>query len=286
MPVIDLDPSRPAGILGSVRLVPHTHDIEISDGVVRKTFVSWSQGEPEREWQALLHLHEHAPGLAPEPVARLEMDGRPTVVMTCVPGQTLSGTLSPRQVAALGRALRQLFAVPVPPGLPVRANDPAGFQQEFRSWLEQDYDWSRCLDPSLVRSAVSSARSWLDGHAPDQDWLIDPVIAVGDGNLDNALWDGEECRLIDWEEYGVSDLCYEIADLVEHASSRLEGRLDVEAVLAGFALTTAQRERVEHHRRMFACFWLAKLLPGNGGWHRNPPGSTEKQARWVIEVTG
>ena len=108
----------------------------------------------------------------------------------------------------------------------------------------------------------------------------------GDGNLDNVLWDGEECRLIDWEEYGVSDLCYEIADVVEHASSRLERRLNIDAVLAEFTLDIAQRERLEHHRRMFACFWLAKLLPGNGSWDRNPPGSIEKQAQWVIEVAG
>lgn len=137
-----------------------------------------------------------------------------------------------------------------------------------------------------MRQAVEVARSWLERHQPAQDWLLDPVLALGDGNLDNVLWDGEECRLIDWEEYGVSDLCYEIADMLEHASSRLEGRLDSDALLAELALDVAQRERVEHHRRMFACFWLAMLLPGNGGWHRNPPGSIEKQAQWVIEVTG
>lgn len=29
------------------------------------------------------------------------------------------------------------------------------------------------------------------------------------------LWDGEVCRLIDWEEYGASDLTYEIADVLD-----------------------------------------------------------------------
>lgn len=34
----------------------------------------------------------------------------------------------------------------------------------------------------------------------------------------NVLWDGSTCRFIDFEEFGVSDLAYEIADLLEHAS--------------------------------------------------------------------
>ena len=127
--------------------------------VVRKTFVSWSQGEPEREWLALVHLDEHAPGLAPRPIAQLDVAGRPAVVMSRVPGDPLSGALSARQTVALGRALRRLFVAPVPPQLPLRANDPGNFQKEFRSWLVRDYEWSRCQDPSLVRRAVEVACS-------------------------------------------------------------------------------------------------------------------------------
>lgn len=71
---------------------------------------------------------------------------------------------------------------------------------------------------------------------------------------------------------------------MEHASSRLGRLLDVEALLRGLQLTDAQRERVGHHRRRFACFWLAMLLPGNRGWSRNPPGSCEDQARHLLEL--
>ena len=63
-------------------------------------------------------------------------------------------------------------------------------------------------------------------------------------------------------------------------------RLDVQALLRELTLDGVQRERVEHHRRMFACFWLAMLLPGNRAWRRNPLGSTEDQARHLIELVG
>jgi len=45
-----------------------------------------------------------------------------------------------------------------------------------------------------------------------------------------------------------------------------------------------QRERVEQYRRLFACFWLMMLLPGSRGFARNPPGSTEDQARHVLAL--
>ncbi len=268
----------------SLPLVPHTHDIEITGDVVRKTFLSWSEGEPEREWAALVHLDEHAPGLGPRPIARLVVDDRPVVTMSRVRGKPLTGWVSPRQTEALATAVQQLFAVPVPTDLSARANDPVGFHARFRPWLSEEYEWTQCKDANLVRHAVDIAQNWLDHHQPPSNWLVDPVIALGDGNLDNVLWDGEVCRLIDWEEYGVSDRAYEVADLVEHASSRLERRLDVQALLRELTLDGVQRERVEHHRRMFACFWLAMLLPGNRGWRRNPLGSTEAQARHLIEL--
>jgi hypothetical protein len=90
------------------------------------------------------------------------------------------------------------------------------------------------------------------------------------------------CRLIDWEEYGASDLAYEVADVVEHASSRLTRCLDVGDLLADLGLDEPQRERVEQYRRLLACFMM--LLPGNGGFARNPAGSTEDQARHLLAL--
>ena len=145
---------------------------------------------------------------------------------------------------------------------------------------------------------ASSARSTSRGRGargePEREWaalrLLDleaPGLAprrIGDGNLDNVLWDGVQCRLIDFEEHGASGLAYELADVVEHASSRLDRRLDIESFLDEMGLGPAQRRRVEEYRRLFACLWLAILLPGRGGLDRNPPGSVEDQAGHVLAL--
>lgn len=264
----------------------HTHDIEFTDDVVRKTLVSWSQGEPEREWAALVHLDEHAPDLGPRPIARFLVDDRPAVTMSRVSGLPLTGRVTRRQTEALATAVQRLFAVPIPTDLSVRANDPVRFHRRIQQAFSEEYEWSQCQNSTLVRHATDIAQNWLDNHQPPSDWLVDSVIALGDGNLDNVLRDGQVCRLIDWEEYGASGRAYEVSDLLEHASTRLERRLDVQALLGQLTLDGVQRARVEHHRRMFACFWLAMLLPGNAGWRRNPPGSTEDQARHLIELVG
>ncbi len=132
--------------------------------------------------------------------------------------------------------------------------------------------------------SIEAAMRWLKANPPDDHWIVDPVLALGDGNLDNVMWDGSTARLVDWEEFGVSDLAYEVAGVVEHASSRLDRRLDISSLLTALRLSTDQQERLSRHRRMFACFWLAMLLPGNGSWGRNPPGATEDQARHVLRL--
>lgn len=260
----------------------HTHDITISGDVVHKRYVAWDRGEPEREWAALELLARKAPGLAPAPIERTTQDGRPVVVMSLLPGRPLTGDLAPAQQGGLADALRRLFAVRVPEGLAERANGPDWMRTTTLEWLAEDYDLSACREPELVREAKDRAVAWLAALLLEPP--VDLVIALGDGNLDNVLWDGEVCRLIDWEEYGVSDLAYELADLVEHASSRLTRILDVDRLLATFALTHDQAALVANHRRLLACFWLAMLLPGNGGFARNPAGSTEDQARHLLAL--
>jgi len=98
----------------------------------------------------------------------------------------------------------------------------------------------------------------------------------------NILWDGQTCRLVDFEDSGLSDPAYELADHVEHIAGRLAGILDAQALVDAVGLSPEQRERTHAYSPLWASFWLAMLLPGNGGFLRNPSGTTERQARHLL----
>lgn len=262
----------------------HTHDIAIVGDTVTKTYVSWDQDEQQREWAALQCLAAYAPDLAPRALSRGTHDGRPYIVMSRVPGGQMTDALTQVQQSALAVAVRRLFAVPVPEGQRVRANGLPTLQSRLLPQLRDPPDLGVCRDARLVEHAIDAARGWLQANPPDEEWIVDPVLAVGDGNLDNVIWDGTTARLVDWEEFGVSDLPYEVADVIEHASARLERRLDIPAFLSSLSLSGEQRDRLGRYRCVFACFWLMMLLPGHAAWRRNPPGSTEDQARHVVEL--
>jgi Ser/Thr protein kinase RdoA (MazF antagonist) len=205
--------------------------------------------------------------------------------MTRVPGEPLGGTrLSASEIDGLGAALGRLFAVPVEPGIEERAWGPSTMRAGVREWISGDHDVGLCREPELVRIAIEAAQAWLAREQPDLDGIVDPVVARGDGNLDNALWDGDTCRPVDFEEFGVSDIAYEMADVLEHASSRLDRRLDTDALIATVGLKADQLDRLASYRALMACFWLVMLLPGNGGFKRNPAGSAEDQATHLLSL--
>ena len=237
----------------------HTHRLTIDADVVRKQFVSWDDGEADREWAGLVALAQHTPDLAPRPIER-ELDGdAPVIVMSRVPGVPLGqAPLTPDQASGLATALHRLFAAPVDDATPERAMGPSTMRDMVRTWAAEEYRLDECRDPALVEAALTRARGWLAPARPEVDRVVNTVLSVGDGNLANVLWDGDACRLVDFEEFGLSDLAYEVADVVEHASSRL--------------------------RRLLAVFWLVMLLPGNRGFGRNPAGSVDDQARHVLAL--
>ena len=263
----------------------HTHHLDISDDEVRKRFVSWSDGEADREWAGLVALDRHAPGLAPRPITRDTENGAPVIVMSRLPGEPLGDSpITPQQLEALTASVRRLFSVPVSACVPERAWGPSAMRAGVREWATADRDLSECAEPTLVARAVHAVRSWLASNATEHDTVVDAVVALGDGNLANILWDGTTCRLIDFEEFGRSDLAYEVADIVEHASSRLGRLLEIDAFIEGLGLDHDQCVRLSYFRRLLAAFWLVMLLPGNRGWERNPAGSTEDQARHVLAL--
>jgi thiamine kinase-like enzyme len=135
-----------------------------------------------------------------------------------------------------------------------------------------------------VAGAVDLAQVYLAAPPLPEPRLT--ALGIADLNPANVLVHGGEVRLVDFEDGGLSDPAYELADHVEHLGSRLPGVYDVDALPAAVGLDAGARERMEAYRPLWAAFWLAMLLPGSGSWSRNPRGTTEAQAAHFMALAG
>jgi aminoglycoside phosphotransferase (APT) family kinase protein len=265
-----------------------THGLTIGDLEVRKEFVAGHDALAEREWACLTLLAEHAPGLAPRPLRR-EDGETPVIVMERLPGAHLEPRpLTTDQVRALGAALRRLYDVPAEAvrdaGIGERRYPAGTLAQELVEWLADDNDLGECRDPGLVEEALEVARAYV--AAPPLPEPRSTALGIADLNPANVMWDGRVARLVDFEDGGLSDPSFELADHVEHLGSRLPGVYDAHALATAVGLDAEGRERMEAYRPLFGAFWLAMLLPGNGGWRRNPPGTTEAHAEHFMRLVG
>ncbi|MER7246410.1 phosphotransferase [Kribbella sp. NPDC000426] len=244
-----------------------THTISVSGSVLTKHYTSWSRNEPDREWAALTLLSEAVPDLVPHPISRTSA---PSVTMTTVPGHPLTGSLHPPQLTALGDAIEALWFIPSSTLAPI---DLAALVDRTRTGLTtlQDGD-------GVVARAASA---WLDNEPPDLTAVHEPVVAHGDPNLANYLWDGTRVRIVDFEDAGLGDRTVELANLVEHLSGR---ETDWTPLVRRFA---PDAERFRAARCLWAGFWLTLIGPGGPSAHRNPPGTAEVQsARMLTLVAG
>ncbi len=265
-----------------------THGLTLGEREVRKEFVADHEAQAEREWSCLRLLAEHAPGLAPRPLRR-EDGGTPVIVMERIPGEPLAPRpLSTGQTQALGAALRRLYDVPVQAvreaGIGPRRYGAREHPRVLVEWLADDHDLGECRDAGLVGEAVEVARAFVADPPVPEPRLT--ALGIADLNPANVLWDGRDVRLVDFEDGGLSDPAYELADHVEHLGSRLPGVYDARALADAVGLDDEDRERMAAYRPLWAVFWLAMLLPGNGGWRRNPPGTTEAQAEHFMALVG
>jgi aminoglycoside phosphotransferase (APT) family kinase protein len=267
-----------------------THSLTFTRDRVVKRYRSWDRGEPDREWTGLGILHQHAPGISPQPLRRGCADGVPLIEMTRVPGVPLGGEkLSPAQTGALAQALRQMYwavprevLTPLPGRQWVGRQPPGELAALVRSWV-RDTPPVACAAAS---DALQATAAWLD--SADLSNLSGPlaerVFTHGDGNLGNFLWDGTGCHIVDFEDAGISDPAYEAADLLEHVSVRLAELIEADDLIEALGLTPAQQARLSGFRRLMAVYWLLMLLPGNPAHDRNPPGSLERQAAHVAQM--
>ncbi len=268
------------------RMVESTHDVILGDDTVVKRYTSWKNGEPEREWAGLTLLHRCVPGIAPEPLEQRLDDGVPVIVMTRVPGAPLgSAPVTGQQLRALGHVLGRMYAGAHGDelaGLPERKWGPSELVAEVRTWIREP----RQTEDAPVQAALEAAGTWVDSDEVTR--LTGPpvqrVFAHADGNLGNFLWDGGRCSVVDFEDSGVSDPAFEVADLVEHVSVHLRGLFDADDLVEVLGFSREQQTRLHDFRRLMSVFWLLMLLPGSPGHHRNPPGSLERQAVRVLAL--
>lgn len=266
-----------------------THRIEERAGTVVKRYRSWERGEPQHEWRALTLLAEHAPGLAPLPLEFVTDPPPPVVVMSRLSGVPLRGqVVGSAQVVEMARAINELHtAIPshVLDSLPPSSWNPAAAVAKARTWSAKETR-SRAGWSLAVAQAFGVGARWVDDHGLDAivGAPSEPVFGLADGNLANYLWDGTRVRLVDFEDSGRSDRCFELAELVEHPSMWVDSHIDVPALLACVELPRAEERRFLAFRRVLAFLWLVMLLPGNEGHRRNPPGALESQARHVLSL--
>ncbi|NYE94692.1 aminoglycoside phosphotransferase (APT) family kinase protein [Psychromicrobium silvestre] len=259
-----------------------THRLEFHQDRVIKRFNSWQNQEPQRERAALELLALHAPDLSPRFLDSGEDQGHPYVVMSRLEGTAAEGALSDLQLSMLASALRELHTS-VPSDtlneLPQRV-----WGRELATEALQRLDWSRSeglLGPIL--KAAELAQGWLKSAEllEFRDSVGVKVFAQADGNVGNAVFDGARCRLLDFEDSGWSDASFELADLLEHPSSRLTELLKVKEFIAYYAPSRQTSAQLGIDRKAMAIFWLNLLLPGNPAHHRNPEGSLANQAAHV-----
>jgi Ser/Thr protein kinase RdoA (MazF antagonist) len=238
-----------------------THVIDIGDDQVVKRFRSWDRGEHLREWQALTLLASYAPGLAPTPLSAGLASVPPQIRMARVPGLPLDAeAVTPGQLDAVAAAIGRLHtAIPrdVVAGLHPQPWLAAGAVRQIRSIA----DGRRADDADgLPRAAFCAGVSWLGRATDPRPEPHSVVFGQGDGNLANYLWDGEQVRLVDFEDSGRSDRAFELAAFAEHLSVWHDAGVETGPLLGRFELTRAESARVFFFRRAFAFYWLVKLL--------------------------
>ena len=245
--------------------------------------------EPRCEWRALTLLARYAPGLAPRPI-RVDLDADfPLIVMSRVPGEPL-GTrrVTEAQQGAIAAALSRLhYAIP-PSVLTTVEWMPGGpllLPDRIRDMAHAGN--AELLDP-LSRQAYRAALAWLDSRWAESFASVcgQPVFAHGDANLANYLWDGHSIHLVDFEASGRGDRAAQLADFVEHVTVWAHAGIDAEAFLDRFDLNSGEREQIARLRRLFAAFWVMRLLPSGSAYRRNPSGTLERQASRLLDLLG
>jgi aminoglycoside phosphotransferase (APT) family kinase protein len=160
------------------------------------------EGEPLAAWRRKLQLQQLAAdaGLAPRVIHADE--ARRAVVSAFVADRSFPALFAdPRTreaaLALLGRTLRRLHQLPLPPG--AEAQDP----RELLAGL-----WPSLASFALPAFVEDAARGVLTEPPPARERAL--VLGHNDVNPTNLTYDGEHLLLLDWEAAGANDPFYDL----------------------------------------------------------------------------
>lgn len=262
-----------------------THHVELHADVVIKRHSVATRGDLAREWNALRLLNEHSPGLAPEPLALDE--STLTMTMSRLPGESIPTMhrLDPALVTRVVTAFEHLMTALPPEVLATQASrsgDPIG----YTSFIVKTLGALAPHSDATVERARTEVIAFLESPAADELRRSIPadVFTLGDTNLANFIDDGETIRFVDFEDAGTSDRLFELADLVEHLSSRQTPYEVWHAALEIDELTPPERHRYDVSRVLCSAAWLWLLFPGQPGEARNPADGCLRQAERVLDL--
>lgn len=130
------------------------------------------------------------------------------------------------------------------------------------------------------QEAYDLAVGWIEGS--ELDALLDghqvQILGQGDPQPGNMLFDGIALRLVDFEDAGASDVCFELANFTEHLGTRdtgLERLAD---------LIDHDDQRYRRCRALIASYWLFGLLPDPTGARASRQAELHQQALRLLNL--
>jgi Ser/Thr protein kinase RdoA (MazF antagonist) len=215
----------------------------------------------EREWAALTLLAPHDLGTVPAPLWHDPAPEHPAIGMTVLHGEPLLNGPDPlAALRALADTTARLHSVPLTGLLADLPRIDSG--EHYMVRLTQT--WPELLagapDDQLTPDMQRLLAQWQGSG--DAELVLESdtrVLSHGDGNLLNWLRTDTGAACVDFEYAGYSTRPFDVADLIEHISSRAVPDALRSQLLPDLGVTDANRRRFAANQRTCAMRWLAVL---------------------------
>ena len=232
----------------------------VNDGETQrcvKLYRSTANAPDEHEYNALCLIARHLPERAPSPIAHFPAPILPAVVAEWVPGVPLNDRpVTEEEITSLTDCLAAIHDLDTD-GVPPAINTPPTLAVSGVQRMLADLS---CNDP-LIEQALHEAASWLESRDAERIADLPPSSwGRGDPNLENILVDPDgHARVIDLELAGVTNVTFEVADMIEHLRSHQVTEA-AWAPLIDRLIAPKDRLALTACRRLGAIWWLSMLV--------------------------